>query len=88
MQMTDNAGMKTFDLSAYPFHAAIRRLRLAANLTQTELAARAGVAIGTVNRIERGTARPTLPALAGLAAALGCELVVSLLGYRIVSSDR
>lgn len=49
----------------------VRRARVAAGLTQRELAERAGTSQPAVARYERGTVRPTLPTLERLLAACG-----------------
>lgn len=46
-------------------------LRLAANLTVEELAAKAGVSIGLVSQLERGIGNPSFNTMAKLAYALG-----------------
>jgi transcriptional regulator with XRE-family HTH domain len=53
--------------------AAVRRLRLSADLRQEDLAHRAGVHFTTLRRIETGKADPTLSTLRRLAAALGVK---------------
>jgi transcriptional regulator with XRE-family HTH domain len=50
----------------------LRRQRLLAALTQEELAAKAGVRRGTVNRIEQGK-ETSPPTVRKLADALSCE---------------
>jgi transcriptional regulator with XRE-family HTH domain len=59
----------------------VRELRLSSRLTQAELAARAGVTVETVARLERvlrgrssANANPSLETLARLAGALGVEV--------------
>src|SRR5687768_15304284 len=54
-----------------PFGERLRSLRLAARLTQGQLAARAGVSPASVAAYERGASRPGPEALARLAQALG-----------------
>jgi len=49
----------------------LRRLRLAAGLTQAEVAERAGVADATLSRIERGRLVPSVALAGKLADALG-----------------
>ena len=49
----------------------VRDLRNARHLSQVELAARAGVARNTLNRIENGHLMPTAPVIEHLAVALG-----------------
>jgi transcriptional regulator with XRE-family HTH domain len=49
----------------------VRDLRNARHLSQIELAARAGVARNTLNRIENGHLMPTAPVIEHLAEALG-----------------
>ena len=59
----------------------VRRLRLQADLTQAELAARAGVTVETVARLERvlrgrlsANANPSLETMERIATALGVEV--------------
>src|SRR6187397_1299717 len=59
----------------------VRRLRIQAGLTQAELAARAGVTVETIARLERvlrgrlsANANPSLETLVRLASALGVEV--------------
>jgi transcriptional regulator with XRE-family HTH domain len=54
----------------------VLRARLAARLTQRQLAATAGVAQYEISHIENGSANPTLTTLARLSRALGVELRV------------
>ena len=56
----------------------VRRLRNDVNLTQTQVAAAAGLAQSTVSSIERGLVLPTLPALEAIAGALGADLSIRL----------
>ena len=53
--------------------AAVRAARLKANLTQTQLAIKAGTTQAVIARLESGTDQrtPTLPLLAHIAAACG-----------------
>lgn len=51
----------------------IRRLRRARNLSQEDLAERAGISVSTLSRIERGEVIPSFETLRELAAALGVE---------------
>jgi transcriptional regulator with XRE-family HTH domain len=51
----------------------LRRLRVARGLSQTELAAAAGIARVHVNRIENGAQNASLDTVSRLAAALGSE---------------
>ena len=57
---------------------AIRDAREAAAVTQTELAARMGVAQSAVSRIEAGRANITIEMLTRIATALGAPLTVKL----------
>ena len=57
-------------------HDIVRKLRLSRDLTQAELAARAGTSQPTVAAYESGTKSPTLRTLHRLARAASAELVV------------
>lgn len=56
----------------------IRARRLDAGLTQTQLAARAGISQVVLSRLETGSGNPTLALLEEISYALGTELAVSL----------
>jgi transcriptional regulator with XRE-family HTH domain len=65
----------------------VRQLRVQAGMTQAELAARAGVTVETVARLERvlrgrssANSNPSLETLARLSAALGVEVSELLSG--------
>jgi transcriptional regulator with XRE-family HTH domain len=58
-----------------PWAERLRALRRAAGLTQTELAARAGVSASTLFNYERGRGRPRPSRLTGLAGVLGPGLL-------------
>ena len=60
----------------------IRRARVEAGLTQTELAARAGTSQSAVARYESDQATPTLPTLERLLRACGRELTVGTAARR------
>jgi transcriptional regulator with XRE-family HTH domain len=60
--------------------ANLRRLRLARDLSQDELADSAGVRQALVSAIEVGTANPTLNSLESLALALGVTVGELLIG--------
>jgi transcriptional regulator with XRE-family HTH domain len=53
------------------FAANLYRKRTALELTQAQLAARAGIAVGYVSRIERGERIPTFETVEHLAVAMG-----------------
>jgi ribosome-binding protein aMBF1 (putative translation factor) len=57
---------------------AVRERRRALGLSQTELAARAGMTQPALSRLEAGGVVPTLPLLARIAAALDADLTVTL----------
>jgi len=59
-----------------PVMATVREMRRAAGLTQTALAARAGVSLATLQNIEAGSANPALATLRKILAPLGLELCV------------
>lgn len=50
------------------------RKRIAAGLTQQQLATQAGLTDATVCRIENGTVRASVDSLTALAKALGCSV--------------
>jgi len=55
------------------FGVAVRRRRLAAELSQEALAAAAGLTAVYVSRVENGKATPSIDAAAALALGLGCS---------------
>lgn len=56
-----------------PFGAALRRLRLAAGMTQEQLALESGVQRNFISLIETGQNQPTIGTIARLARALGMK---------------
>jgi transcriptional regulator with XRE-family HTH domain len=56
-----------------PFGAALRRLRLAAGMTQEQLGLEAGIQRNFVSLIETGQNQPTISTVAKLARALGMK---------------
>ncbi|MDM4720757.1 helix-turn-helix transcriptional regulator [Micromonospora sp. WMMA1363] len=63
---------------AWQIATELRRERTSQLLTQTALAALAGISQGTVARIERGERVPSIPLVEQVFAALGCQLRVSV----------
>jgi ribosome-binding protein aMBF1 (putative translation factor) len=63
---------------AYMIGQAVRERRLALGLSQTELAAGAGMTQPALSRLEAGGAVPTIPVLERIAVALGAELIVTI----------
>ncbi len=61
---------------AFLIGQAVRERRLALGLSQTEVAARAGMTQPALSRLEAGRAVPTIAVLERLAAALSSELIV------------
>lgn len=61
--------MRRFDLAGQ-----LLALRLAAGMTQAELAKRAGLSQADISRYERGLGNPTRTTIEGIAAALGAHL--------------
>ena len=61
------------DKHELPFGAALRRLRLAAGMTQETLGAEAGVQRNFVSLIELGQSQPTIKTISTLARALGLK---------------
>jgi XRE family transcriptional regulator, regulator of sulfur utilization len=64
-----DAEMRRFDLAGQ-----LLALRLAAGLTQAELAERAGLSQADISRYERGLGNPTRTTIELIAAALGAHL--------------
>lgn len=56
-----------------PFGAALRRVRLAAGMTQEQLALESGVQRNFISLIETGQNQPTITTIAKLARALGIK---------------
>jgi transcriptional regulator with XRE-family HTH domain len=56
-----------------PFGAALRRLRLAAGMSQEQLGLEAGVQRNFISLIETGQNQPTISTIAKLARALGMK---------------
>jgi ribosome-binding protein aMBF1 (putative translation factor) len=63
---------------SYELGKAIRERRLALGITQTELAARAGMTQSAVSRLEVGGMTPTIGLLDRVAAALDADLIVAI----------
>ena len=55
------------------FGSALREVRRNANLTQADLAARAGLHVNFISKLERGGAAPTLETISSLSAALSIK---------------
>jgi len=60
--------------AGYRLAVSVIELRMAAGLTQRQLAARSGVQQADISRIEAGDANPTLATISILASCLGAEL--------------
>ena len=56
------------------FGNSIRKLRAKMNLTQRELAKRAGLDVTYISGIERGVRNPSLKSLESVAKGLGCSI--------------
>ena len=56
------------------FGNSIRKLRAKKNLTQRELARRAGLDVTYISGIERGVRNPSLKSLESVANGLGCPI--------------
>ena len=63
---------------AFLIGQAVRERRLALGLSQTEVAARAGMTQPALSRLEAGGTVPTIPVLERIATALGAELIVTI----------
>jgi len=66
----------------------IRRVRLAAGLTQIQLAALAGLDQSNLSLLERGGRVPKIATLGRWAEALGCSVLIDPVhGVRLVPAD-
>ncbi len=63
---------------AFLIGQAVRERRLALGLSQTELAARAGMTQPALSRLEAGGVVPTIPLLERISMALDADLVVAI----------
>lgn len=63
---------------AFVIGQAVRERRVALGVSQTELAARAGMNQPALSRLESGGTVPTIPVLERISAALDAELVVTI----------
>ena len=63
---------------AFLIGQAVRERRLALGLSQTELAARAGMTQPALSRLEAGGVIPTIPLLDRISAALDADLIVQI----------
>jgi ribosome-binding protein aMBF1 (putative translation factor) len=63
---------------AFAIGQAVRERRVTLELSQTELAARAGMTQPALSRLEAGGSVPTIPVLDRISAALDAELVVTI----------
>jgi HTH-type transcriptional regulator/antitoxin HipB len=66
---------------AFLIGQAVRERRLALGLSQTEVAADAGMTQSALSRLEAGGAVPTIPVLERVAVALGAELIVTIVPH-------
>ena len=65
----------------------IRKLRKQQKLSQTELAEKAGVALMTISRIERGEHDPHVRTLVRIARALGVSTISLMLSAGYIEED-
>jgi len=63
---------------AHMIGQAVRERRLALGLSQSELAARAGMTQPALSRLEAGGVVPTIPLLERITAALDADLIVDI----------
>jgi ribosome-binding protein aMBF1 (putative translation factor) len=63
---------------AFAIGQVVRERRVALGLSQTELAARAGMTQPALSRLEAGGVVPTIPVLERISAALDADLVVTI----------
>lgn len=76
---TDPAIKAAFDKAEpeYKLASQLIKARLDRNLTQAELAARAGVKQPYIARLESGTANPRIETIAKISQALGLKLTIA-----------
>jgi transcriptional regulator with XRE-family HTH domain len=60
-------------VNASNFAGRLKELRQAAGLTQKQLAEKAGMALGGINKLEQGVNRPSWESVLALAEALGVD---------------
>ncbi|MQA15491.1 MAG: helix-turn-helix domain-containing protein [Pseudonocardiaceae bacterium] len=79
-RMGEPGASEAYDAARLAFELGrrVRELRVQQEVSQTELARRAGMTQPAVARFEAGGTVPTLPVLERLARALGAELTVQL----------
>lgn len=63
---------------AFELGQAVRDRRLALGMSQTEVAARAGMTQSALSRLEAGGSVPTIPVLERISAALDADLIVAI----------
>ena len=63
---------------AFLIGQAVRERRLALGLSQTELAARAGMTQPALSRLEAGGVIPTIPLLDRISGALDADLIIQI----------
>ena len=83
-RLADQAqAFREFAGSAAPRRGWVRAIREALGMSQAQLARRAGISRGTIQKLERAEAgrRITLESLDRLAAALDCQLAVALVPH-------
>ena len=78
-QLQDPEFRKEYDATRneYSVTRALIAARVAANMTQKDLAEKSGIRQSNISRIENGTCSPTIATLQALAQGLGLELRVS-----------
>jgi transcriptional regulator with XRE-family HTH domain len=88
--MTDPEWRDAYDESDATREAAraIARARMAAGLSQAELAERSGTAQAVISRIERGVVSPSLETFGKIARGLGMRPVVALEAAKAVRAAK
>ncbi len=62
--------------SAEQLGAALKRIRMKRNTTQTELGKKAGLRQGTISKVEKGAKNTEMGTIFSICAALGLELAL------------